>query len=309
MLPAATPRETVWTDDVTRLVRFRAARGAQTPVRGARPVVLLVGSLIERWLLFDVAPAGAWFPFGAPRASLAGALVAADLDVFALDWGPIQTTHRDRGFGWPDAVAAIGRARDAALAISGRSAGAVVGYSQGATFAVIDAALHPERLTALVNIGGPVDFSAPGLAALLTDARWCDADAIAAFGGPPALPFMVRLPAETFRGWVKDFYQRNALVAGGLRVGDRAVDLSRITAPLLTVLPAHDAVCPPASALALAERVGSEVRDTLRVPGGHISCVTGPAACDTLHPALARWLHAMAARAASRTPPPRGAAP
>ena len=308
MLPAATPRETVWTDDVTRLVRFRAPRGAQTPIRGARSVVLLVPSLIERWLLFDVAPTSAWFPFGARRTSLAGALVAADLDVFALDWGPVQTGDRGRGFGWPDAVTAIGRARDAALAISGRPAAAVVGYSQGATFAVIDAALHPERLTALVNVGGPVDFSVPGLAAMLTDARWCDADAIAAFGGPPALPFTVRLPNETFRGWVKDFYQRNALVAGHLRVGDRAVDLSRITAPLLTVLPAHDAVCPTASALALAERVQSEVRDTLRVPGGHISCVTGPAACDTLHPALARWLHAMTARATPPTAPLPGAA-
>lgn|GEM_PF-1309569 len=290
---AATPREVVWTDDTSRLLRFRAEPPPGIAAADARgPIVLLVPSLIERRLLFDLTPAsGAWLGVGAPHASLAGALIAAGLDVFCVDWSPLRERRRSRTTGWPEVVGAIGRARDAALAIGHGDRAAVIGYSQGATLAIIDAALHPERISALVNMAGPVDFSAPGLAAALTDARWCDADTLAALGGPPGLPLLTtRLPPETFRGWVKDFYQRNDLVAGRLRVAGQPVDLSRIDAPLLTVLPSHDGVCPTASARALATHAKSRVKDELRVPGGHITFIASPTAPEALHAPLARWL-------------------
>ncbi|TNF37832.1 MAG: alpha/beta fold hydrolase [Deltaproteobacteria bacterium] len=309
MIRAATPREVVWTDDTSRLLRFRAARRKAVGTPAApRPVVLLVPSLIERQLLFDVGPlSGSWFGIGSPRPSLAGALVDAGLDVYCVDWSPLRKGPPRRTFGWPDVVRAIGRARDAALAIGRADRATLVGYSQGATLAIVDAALHPERVAALVNIAGPIDFSHPGLASALTDARWCDADTLAALGGPPPLPLMTaRLPPETFRGWVKDFYQRNDLVAGRLRVGGRVVDLTRITAPLLTVLPSHDGVCPPASALALADHVRSRVKDQLHVPGGHITFIASPTAPDALHAPLARWI---AGHVTGPTATPQGATP
>ena len=42
-------------------------------------------------------------------------------------------------------------------------------------------------------------------------------------------------PGEFFRQWVKEFYQQNRLVQGELRLGDRPVDLRRITCPVLAV--------------------------------------------------------------------------
>lgn len=302
-------RALAWTDGCVRLWRFGAL-----PAR--RPPVLLVPSLLHRWTVFDLVP----------HASLAATLAAASLDVFALDWGPCD---RDRRFGLDEALARLRRARRAAQRLAAAPRAALVGYSQGATLAAIDAASSPDEVAALATLAGPIDFAQGGLMAWLTDRRLCDADAIADAGGPAAGLFrpvaaamaspardalaalpcgapadrdtwlaldawsaeVVPLAAELFRAWVKSFYQDNALVAGHLRALGAPVDLARITAPVLVAVGAHDAVCPPASALALhvaTPRAASH--ETLALPGGHLSAIAGPAAPALLHRPLAAWL-------------------
>jgi len=52
----------------------------------------------------------------------------------------------------------------------------------GATLSSIYTALHPERVAALVNLAGPIDFSHAGRLGTMVDKRWFDAEAMTASG-------------------------------------------------------------------------------------------------------------------------------
>ncbi|MGH7319999.1 MAG: alpha/beta fold hydrolase [Candidatus Rokuibacteriota bacterium] len=98
------------------------------------------------------------------------------------------------------------------------------------------------------------------------------------------------MPGEFFRKWVKELYQENRLVRGEFRLRGQAVDLGRIRCPVLAVVGAADNIVPPAAALALIEHVGSKVKESAELPGGHASLFAGGEASARLWPALAQWL-------------------
>ncbi len=52
----------------------------------------------------------------------------------------------------------------------------------GGTLCAIYTALHPQRIAALVNLAGPIDFSQAGLLAHLVAERWFDPEALTAAG-------------------------------------------------------------------------------------------------------------------------------
>lgn len=315
MVPLApTVRDTVLRDGSARLLHFGRGPGC-----GGQPL-LLVPSLINRWYVLDLLPG----------ASVVEALVGAGLDVFCLDWG--EPRDEDRDLEWDDLLARLDRALRRVRRLTGASRVGLLGYSMGATMCAIEAALWPQRVAALVNLAGPIDFSRAGRLAELADPRWLDAEAITAAGnvhplfirsglvslrptepltrwlrffeeeaGDPAArdAFWARqtwandnvmFPAAAYRRFVRDLYQRNELVQAQHHVGGRRVDLGAIDCPVLTITPHDDVICPPASALALNERVGSERRDVLRIPGCHIEAVVGSQAARELYPALSNWL-------------------
>ena len=84
----------------------------------------------------------------------------------------------------------------------------------------------------------------------------------------------IAVPAEVFRQFVKDLYQRNLLVKNQLRVGRRAVDLKRITCPLLNLMATKDDLVPCSQSEPLGDLVGSSDRKAIKVsrrahrPGG-----------------------------------------
>ena len=97
---------------------------------------------------------------------------------------------------------------------------------------------------------------------------------------------------ETFRQFIKDFYQENKLIKGEIALGGERVDLKNISMPVLNIYAEQDHLVPPASSLALKEHVGSKDYSVLAYPVGHIGMyVSGKVQAD-LPPAIAEWLKA-----------------
>ena len=97
---------------------------------------------------------------------------------------------------------------------------------------------------------------------------------------------------ECFRQFVKDFFQRNKLVEGGLRIGDRCVDLQAITMPVLNVYAAHDHIVPPAASLALEGLIATTDYTAREFEGGHIGIYVSSRAQREVPRTIAEWLHA-----------------
>ena len=95
---------------------------------------------------------------------------------------------------------------------------------------------------------------------------------------------------ETFRQFIKDFYQQNKLIKGEVYLGDRRVDLKNVTMPVFNVYATEDHLVPPCSSTALEEFVGSDDVTTVKFPGGHIGIYVSGRSQKQLAPALADWV-------------------
>lgn len=97
-------------------------------------------------------------------------------------------------------------------------------------------------------------------------------------------------PGEAFRKYIKDLYQRNALMDGTFTIGEQLIDLSRITAPTLTIAARRDHIAPWASVAVLHERISSADKQLIVLESGHIGMVVGASASEQLWPQLGAWL-------------------
>ncbi len=95
---------------------------------------------------------------------------------------------------------------------------------------------------------------------------------------------------ECFRQFIKDLYQGNKLVEGGLKVGDKEVDLKKITMPLLNIYGTADHLVPPAASRPLNDLVGSSDKELYAFQGGHIGVFVGSRSQKELAPSIVRWL-------------------
>jgi polyhydroxyalkanoate synthase len=95
---------------------------------------------------------------------------------------------------------------------------------------------------------------------------------------------------EAFRQFIKDFYQGNKLVKGGLTIGDREVDLSNVTMPVLNIFAEQDHLVPPSASRVLGEHVGTEDYTQLAFKGGHIGIYVSGRAQREVPPAIHNWL-------------------
>ena len=100
----------------------------------------------------------------------------------------------------------------------------------------------------------------------------------------------VAFPGEFFRDWVRDFYQGNKLVRGELVFGGRPVRLRDIRCPIFVVGAKEDYIAPPACVRALIDAVGSQEKDYIELPGGHISLIAGRGAATHCWPKVSGWL-------------------
>ena len=97
-------------------------------------------------------------------------------------------------------------------------------------------------------------------------------------------------PGETFRQFLKDFYQGNKLIKGEVELGGRCVNLKDITMPVLNLYAEQDHLVPPASSIALKDYVGTEDYTVFSFPVGHIGMYVSGKVQKTLPPTIANWL-------------------
>ena len=96
---------------------------------------------------------------------------------------------------------------------------------------------------------------------------------------------------ECLRQFIKDCYQENKLIKGEMKIGDRVVDLKKITMPLLNIYASADHLVPPAATKPLNDLVGSADTSLYEFKGGHIGVFVGAKSQKELAPAISKWLH------------------
>jgi len=95
---------------------------------------------------------------------------------------------------------------------------------------------------------------------------------------------------EAFRQFIKDFYQQNKLVEGGLKIGNHDVDLKDLKVPVLNIYAEQDHLVPPDASKAMQKLIGSKDYTELSFPGGHIGIYVSGKAQATVTPAISNWL-------------------
>jgi polyhydroxyalkanoate synthase len=96
---------------------------------------------------------------------------------------------------------------------------------------------------------------------------------------------------ETFRQFMKDFYQGNKLIKGEVELDGRRVDLSKVTMPVLNIYAQQDHLVPPSSSIPLGGYVGTSDYTELSFPGGHIGIYVSGKAQKEVTPAIGEWLN------------------
>ena len=95
---------------------------------------------------------------------------------------------------------------------------------------------------------------------------------------------------EAFRQFIKDFYQGNKLVKGGLRIGDAEVDLGRLRMPVLNIYAEQDHLVPPSASKPMKGLVGSTDYSEVSFRGGHIGIYVSGRAQKEVPSAIHDWL-------------------
>ncbi|QZP07595.1 alpha/beta fold hydrolase [Caenibius sp. WL] len=98
------------------------------------------------------------------------------------------------------------------------------------------------------------------------------------------------MPGRYFRQIIKQLLWDNALLEGRMQVGGRHVDLSAITAPILSIVAEHDHVVAREAAAPLLNMTGSQDCEEILSKGGHVSVVAGASAVRRLWPSIDEWL-------------------
>jgi polyhydroxyalkanoate synthase len=108
----------------------------------------------------------------------------------------------------------------------------------------------------------------------------------------------IPVAGETFREFVKKFYQSNELVRGELRLGSKRIDLGRIACPLLILTAKKDHLVAPPSTVGILPHVQSRDVQTMEIDAGHVGLVVGGRAHEAFWPNTTRWLADRSTKAA-----------
>ncbi len=95
---------------------------------------------------------------------------------------------------------------------------------------------------------------------------------------------------EAFRQFIRDFYQANRFINGGLEIGGRDVDLKNVKVPVLNIFAEQDHLVPPAASRALRGVVGTKDYTELAFKGGHIGIYVSGRAQREVPSAIHEWL-------------------
>jgi polyhydroxyalkanoate synthase subunit PhaC len=99
---------------------------------------------------------------------------------------------------------------------------------------------------------------------------------------------------EAFRQFIKQFYQGNGFVNGGIVIGEREVHLGLVEMPVLNIYAEQDHLVPPDASRAMKDLVGSDDYSELSFRGGHIGIYVSGRAQKEVPTAIHDWLAARA---------------
>ena len=99
---------------------------------------------------------------------------------------------------------------------------------------------------------------------------------------------------EAFRQFVKQFYQANGFVNGGVTIGDREVHLGMVEMPVLNIYAEQDHLVPPSASKPLKNLVGTDDYTELSFKGGHIGIYVSGRAQKEVPQTIHDWLEARA---------------
>ncbi len=100
----------------------------------------------------------------------------------------------------------------------------------------------------------------------------------------------VDYPGKAFRQLLNEFLVGNKLADGSMEFGGKVADLSRITVPVLAFAGSTDQIVPESAVRKILDLVGSEDKDVLVVPGGHMGMFGGRHAPEKVWGVSADWL-------------------
>ena len=95
---------------------------------------------------------------------------------------------------------------------------------------------------------------------------------------------------EAFRQYIKQFYQGNGFVKGGIVIGERDVHLDLVEMPVLNIFAEQDHLVPPDASRALRGLVGTQDYSELSFRGGHIGIYVSGRAQTQVPSAIHDWL-------------------
>ncbi|HEX7627820.1 MAG TPA: class III poly(R)-hydroxyalkanoic acid synthase subunit PhaC [Candidatus Methanoperedens sp.] len=95
---------------------------------------------------------------------------------------------------------------------------------------------------------------------------------------------------ETFRQFIKDFYQKNLLIQNKLELNGKKIDLKKITMPLLNIMAEFDHLVPNEASIPLNDAVSSKEKEMVVFPTGHIGIFVGSKSQKEVCPRISKWL-------------------
>ncbi|NYZ61268.1 class III poly(R)-hydroxyalkanoic acid synthase subunit PhaC [Luteimonas deserti] len=95
---------------------------------------------------------------------------------------------------------------------------------------------------------------------------------------------------EAFRQYIRQFYQGNGFVNGGIVIGEQEVHLGMVEMPVLNIFAEQDHLVPPDASRALRGLVGTQDYSELSFRGGHIGIYVSGRAQTQVPSAIHDWL-------------------
>jgi len=95
---------------------------------------------------------------------------------------------------------------------------------------------------------------------------------------------------EAFRQFIKQFYQGNGFVNGGIVIGGREVHLGLVEMPVLNIFAEQDHLVPPSASRPLRDLAGTSDYSELSFRGGHIGLYVSGRAQKEVPGAIHDWL-------------------
>lgn len=98
------------------------------------------------------------------------------------------------------------------------------------------------------------------------------------------------VPGETYRQYIKEWYQQNLLIRNEFVAQGKTVDLSKIECPVLVLAAAFDHIVPPESQKAILGATSSNDKDAYEMKKGHIGITTSRSSHKEFWPSVVEWL-------------------